>query len=119
MRRPHLNRARAPARSPLLVRMLHALRRHETIFPSRRKGPETKAVYLPQLKQRGSMTLALILNALYREFLKAALPGMAHQRTGNDGGSHGSVSFSASALLWLTRSTRFARNDRKTDPTAD
>jgi hypothetical protein len=29
------------------------------------------------IKQRGSMMLALILNAIYRQFLKAALPGMA------------------------------------------
>jgi len=27
--------------------------------------------------QRGSIMLALILNAIYRQFLKAALPGMA------------------------------------------
>jgi hypothetical protein len=29
------------------------------------------------IKQRGSIMLALILNAIYRQFLKAALPGMA------------------------------------------
>jgi hypothetical protein len=32
------------------------------------------------IKQRGSIMLALILNAIYRQFLKAALPGMGkHQ----------------------------------------
>jgi hypothetical protein len=29
------------------------------------------------MKQRGSIMVALILNAIYREFLKSALPGMA------------------------------------------
>jgi hypothetical protein len=31
------------------------------------------------IKQRGSIMLALILNTIYRQFLKAALPGMASQ----------------------------------------
>jgi hypothetical protein len=36
-----------------------------------------KAAYAGVVNQRGSTMLALILNAIYREFLKAALPGMA------------------------------------------
>ena len=32
---------------------------------------------LSSIKQRGSIMLALILNTIYRQFLKAALPGMA------------------------------------------
>jgi hypothetical protein len=31
---------------------------------------------VPSIQQRGSIMLALIFNAIYRHFLKAALPGM-------------------------------------------
>jgi hypothetical protein len=31
------------------------------------------------IKQRGSIMLALILNAIYRQFLKATLPGFSSQ----------------------------------------
>jgi hypothetical protein len=52
---------------------------HETIFAPGRKGPETKAAYLPVNQTTGIVMLALILNAIYRQFIKAALPGMASQ----------------------------------------
>ena len=38
-----------------------------------------KAAYDGGVNQRGSIMLALILNAIYRQFLKAALPGMANK----------------------------------------
>jgi hypothetical protein len=38
-----------------------------------------KAAYAAEVNQRGSTMLALILNAIYRQFLKAALPGMANK----------------------------------------
>jgi hypothetical protein len=38
-----------------------------------------KAGYPAGVNQRGSTMLALILNAIYRQFLKAALPGMANK----------------------------------------
>ncbi len=38
-----------------------------------------KAAYRARVNQRGSTMLALILNAIYRQFLKAALPGMANK----------------------------------------
>jgi hypothetical protein len=56
------------------------------------RGPATKpfwgtdenilkqeAAYAAEVNQRGSTMLALILNAIYRQFLKAALPGMANK----------------------------------------
>ena len=33
----------------------------------------------PQIKQRGAIMLTLILNAIYRQFLRAALPGICRQ----------------------------------------
>ena len=38
-----------------------------------------KAAYPARVNQRGSTMLAFILNAIYRQFLKAALPGMANK----------------------------------------
>ena len=38
-----------------------------------------KAAYGARVNERGSTMLALILNAIYRQFLKAALPGMANK----------------------------------------
>ena len=38
-----------------------------------------KAAYPARVNQRGSTMLALILNVIYRQFLKAALPGMANK----------------------------------------
>jgi hypothetical protein len=38
-----------------------------------------KAAHAATINQRGSTMLALILNAIYRQFLKAALPGMANK----------------------------------------
>jgi hypothetical protein len=47
-------------------------------FPDREVVPQQRRpIPCSPIKQRGSIMVALILNAIYREFLKSALPGMA------------------------------------------
>jgi hypothetical protein len=48
----------------------------ETIFPEREVVPQQSRSTVRFVQQRGSIMLALILNAIYRQFLKATLPGM-------------------------------------------
>jgi len=52
----------------------------ETIFRRRRKRPETKAAYLPQPPNHGIVILTRLLNAIYREILSAAVPGIIRER---------------------------------------
>jgi hypothetical protein len=52
---------------------------NETIFPDREVVPHRRDQPSSLIKQRGSIMLALILNAIYRQFLKSALPGVASQ----------------------------------------
>jgi hypothetical protein len=48
----------------------------ETIFLARRKRPETEGK-IPMIVQiKGAMMLMSVLNLIYREFLKSAVPGM-------------------------------------------
>jgi hypothetical protein len=53
----------------------------EAIFGERQHRPETIAAHnhWPLIKQRGSVMVAVVLNAIYRRFLKNVLPGMARQ----------------------------------------
>jgi hypothetical protein len=39
----------------------------------------TGALIVPGSQQRGTIMLVLILNAIYRQFLRAALPGISRQ----------------------------------------
>jgi hypothetical protein len=48
-----------------------------TAAKSSRNNPDLPSALI---KQRGSVMLALILNAIYRQFLQAALPGISSQR---------------------------------------
>jgi hypothetical protein len=49
----------------------------ETTFPQTRSRPETEAAYATRDQRRGSIMLIRILNAIYRQFLRAALIGTA------------------------------------------
>jgi hypothetical protein len=49
---------------------------HETISGSGRKGPETEAAYDPPEPKTGLVMLAIILKAIYRQFITATLPGI-------------------------------------------
>jgi hypothetical protein len=53
----------------------------EAILPTRRRQPETNRCsdLCRRIKQRGVIMLAVILNAIYRQFLQAALPGISSQ----------------------------------------
>jgi hypothetical protein len=50
---------------------------HETILLARRKRPETEGKILMIRRIKGAIMLMSILNLIYREFLKSAVPGMA------------------------------------------
>jgi hypothetical protein len=45
--------------------------------PDREVVPQQTRPTIVSYEKRGAIMLALILNAIYRQFLKAALPGMA------------------------------------------
>jgi hypothetical protein len=49
----------------------------ETIFLARRKRPETEDKIAMMRRIKGAIMLISILNLIYREFLKSAVPGMA------------------------------------------
>jgi hypothetical protein len=49
----------------------------ETIFLARRKRPETEGKVPMMGRIKGAIMLMSILNLIYREFLKSAVPGMA------------------------------------------
>jgi hypothetical protein len=49
----------------------------ETIFHLRRKRPETEGKIPMTRRIKGAIMLISILNLIYREFLKSAVPGMA------------------------------------------
>jgi hypothetical protein len=51
----------------------------ETIFRPGRKRLETKGGLPFPRPKKGIVMLALILNAIYREFLTASLPGIVRQ----------------------------------------
>ena len=52
----------------------------EAIFMVRRRYPETnKCSDDRRFQQRGAIMLVLILNAIYHQFLRAALPGISSQ----------------------------------------
>jgi hypothetical protein len=51
--------------------------RDEAILLARRKRPETDGEILMIGRQREAIMLISILNLIYREFLKSAVPGMA------------------------------------------
>ena len=52
----------------------------ETILPAGRSHPETDQCFDPlQIKYGDAMMLPLILNAIYLQFLQAALPGISSQ----------------------------------------
>jgi hypothetical protein len=61
----------------LLVRNIEA--GDETVFTAPRNRPETHPWFHGLDETRGLIMLALLLNAIYRRFLDAALPGMAIQ----------------------------------------
>jgi hypothetical protein len=46
-------------------------------FANREVVPQQSRSIVRLIKQWGSIMLTLVLNAIYRQFLKAALPGMA------------------------------------------
>jgi len=78
--------AACSGRPGFLSKQFHGV--NETIFRPRRRSPETSVGYEPPSDQTmGSIMLALILNAIYRQFLKASLSGakMASGRTGSRG----------------------------------
>lgn len=52
---------------------------HETIFRSDENILKQKAAYLPHPPNTGIAMLALILNAIYRIFLSAAVPGIVRE----------------------------------------
>ena len=49
----------------------------EAIFRLRRKRPETEGKILMIGRIKGAIMFMSILNLIYREFLKSAVPGMA------------------------------------------
>jgi hypothetical protein len=49
----------------------------ETIFLARRKRPETEGKIPMMRRLKGAIMLMSVLNLIYREFLKSAVPGMA------------------------------------------
>jgi hypothetical protein len=62
-----------------VCRSCHIHPLQETIFRRRRKRPETKAAYLSRRPTTGIAMLALILNAIYRILLSAAVPGIVRE----------------------------------------
>jgi hypothetical protein len=62
----------------------HALAQLKPFSPTAKSSRNRDGLPCSSIKQRGSIMLALILNAVYRHFLKVALPGMATLGQGDD-----------------------------------
>jgi hypothetical protein len=52
-------------------------RTDETIFQGSGSRPETASRYKAPVGNKGAIMLSIILNAIYREFLNSAVPGIA------------------------------------------
>ena len=86
IRRSYLLSALAPGRGFYIVGDLDPQafdetdEANETILPARRSHPETNQCSHPlKIKKWDAIMLPLILNAIYRHFLQAALSGISSQ----------------------------------------